>query len=1118
MALRKTESSIPGGFTLENAQKLGQAVLGQNCVLVSYLQSPLRFSIKKGEDSVKHFDNTYVVFIDESQAGVRSPVTYNWNIGFHGQDQADNPVVIEKTKKTEIGELHLNMLDLNIYDDLDGVMVSKLFVRVDIDGLETPLCLEQSINDLDADIEGLVTEGGENGEALAAAGDPEITRWLANDFKSYLIELDKKKYQADDNNVVDISIFLVASVLYGALQDKRRLLSRMGDSLFGTDEEKWIDYIEAGAGEDIDSLIDTRIGITNVKPHILNFFVFGPGDDVVNSKNEDVDDYEERILEGNYFQTVTTYNEKIDLFNKLRFPKSCLELTWEFLKKLKNRNDTWSAVSLDKNSHIHNRDCITTIVSEFETAPQTNLEEPTDYAKKAYNIMYSRWMQAILQTCHAQFETIMIKILDIRSGKPIKNGSVRRLTITRTGINPDTGETVTDLIDTDFESINNAISDADDKHNWKKLNIGSIKLRSQWALWYLGYDPNGPTAEYKETGRRRYKEYWDARVLDGSVEAIDEGKQPPEYMLLEIIEEYNNHRATDENGILNVRVPTNYLEVGQVQIDVGFMEFPVVCEALADDDRDEPISRIENTEGATNFKISFIGNDASNIQNLNWDDNVRAQGHFGWTVSDVDGDKTGVLRFAQRLNIKTDYDSFDGFDSDILSRFFDQDLNPIHFVLFGMQWCQPVWDEFDDSLTITDSTYVQRNENANIHMHLVTLCRDLGGSDIYGGKGYGKRDHQPANSGYQPKWRGDNGHSGLDLYGKIGDPVFAIHGGKTNSHELDFVGKIVDLDWDGDGLTFTQYMHLRENDVVESNTYVLSGTIIGKIGRTGSAFEPEPSEWPTHVHLWVTPQNVPGETVELRNTPDALNQICIPNNDTSLVFPCKCHVPKPERDPANCNFSNVDFVHNQWVTRGCWAVADLKCPKMYEKGRNDVFRLQAQLRYLNEKPTVAGDPFKENNNPYYLHPGPVDGDDGGLVQGGQVNLVIGNSIKPHRLDAADDSWKDNSDPKYRRVIEGDKIGWVLYSDLEGTYDSASDSYILNKNIPSFLHGGLKRKEFSQTRKAIFHFRDKARKPDGTNYLKSGGENNWENYQIGADENDVWARLDGLAPITQPVIP
>lgn len=1130
MAVRKTESRIPGGF--DNAWKLGEADLKQNCALISYLQSPLQFSIENGTDSVKHFVNTYVVFVDESRTGVRNPVKYSWSVKFKGQNNADEPMELEKILETEVGILHLNMEDLDIYEDLEEASLSDLFVTVNIDGLEAPLVLKQRIDNLNADIENLIAGGGEDGEMMAVAGDPEITRWLANDFRTFLIELDKNKCKPDDSDI----IYLVAAVLYGALQGKKRLLSRNSHFLFGTGENKWLDYINAGAGNDIDNLINTKMGITNIKPHILNFFITGPGDDIVNNEKEDIDDYEERILKGKHFQTDTTYNDKIDLFNKLRFPKSCLELTWEFLKKLKYINDTWATTSIDKSSHIHNRDCITTIVSEFETAPQSNLKEPTDYSENAYNIMYSKWIQTLLQTSHVQFKTIKVKVLDIRSGKPIKNAQVRRLIITRNGINPDTDESVNNSIDTNFENINEIASTAD-KHNWKKLAQGSIGLRSQWALLYLGY---GPSTNYGDTLRARYKAYWDARVLDGSVDAIAPGKQLPQYMLAEIIEEYNSHRATDENGVLNIRIPTNFLEGGQVHVDIGFMDFPVVCEAIDDDDRDDPISRSTNAEEATNYKIKFLGNDASNSQNLNWDDNVKGKGHFGWQVSDEEEDKRGMLQFAQRLYIKTDYDSFNGFDSDLLSSFFDQDSNPIHFVLFCMQWCQPVWDDIEDAKSrqigsISLKSYIQNENYAGLHLHLVTLRRDLDGSEQYGGKGYGKYEFK----GAPTKWRDSGAHQGYDIHALAGQKVFALHGGEI--YFVDFrpkydendkippgksVGDIkvgwedhisVSVKWTrGENDEHKKYslFHLQSR-LVTKNEYVCAGQVVAAAGRTGNLGAI--SEWPTHVHINVGKSGHkynPLLTQTLQNY-HSENKICLPNNsEFPLVLPCWCEVTEETKNPRTCSFSNTYFI------KECWAAAELKCPHISEKERDNVFRLQAQLRYLNEKPTEAGHPFKKDNNNNYLHPGPIDGDDGGLVQGGRVNLVAGDSIKPHRLSDNDNSWKDNTAPKYRRVIKNDKVGWVLYSDLEGTYNSQSDSYILNKSITNFLHGGLKKKAFSKTRNAIFHFRDYAKKPDGSNFLKDGGENNWENYQIAAIEDDVWNRLNGLkglAPITLPEI-
>ena len=183
---------------------------------------------------------------------------------------------------------------------------------------------------------------------------------------------------------------------------------------------------------------------------------------------------------------------------------------------------------------------------------------------------------------------------------------------------------------------------------------------------------------------------------------------------------------------------------------------------------------------------------------------------------------------------------------------------------------------------------------------------------------------------------------------------------------------------------------------------------------------------------------------------------------------------------------------------------------MHAKNRYNVMRLQSQLRYLNEKPTAAGLHFRRGNNPEYLHPGNIDGDDEGIAAGGEVNLSAGDTIK---ADIGEESFKDGD---YHRVKKGAIIGWTLRSEL-GTWNSSTKEYTLEHDLTRLLHGGRKKKEFSKTRLAIYNFREKAIKADGSNFLKTGNENNWENYHVAANENDLLDKLNepGMALITLP---
>ena len=278
-------------------------------------------------------------------------------------------------------------------------------------------------------------------------------------------------------------------------------------------------------------------------------------------------------------------------------------------------------------------------------------------------------------------------------------------------------------------------------------------------------------------------------------------------------------------------------------------------------------------------------------------------------------------------------------------------------------------------------TYIQKKEITNLHMHIVTTYFDGKGSITpYGGKGYGKCEYPKNNP---TKWRGDEGHRGIDIHAKVGDSIYAVHGGIISNQLFSpSAAKPYDTMWHRGryvNLNFSShlisYLHLSKFIESLDKKRVMAGRIIGKAGRTGN-FNPDgeylsstyQTKWPGHVHLNI---QCKGETVGFRNAPDELNKICVPYNEIPLLFPCCCEITLDSESPQNqnCSFNIAKF------TKECWAVAELKCPYMNDDytSEDDVFRVQAQLRYLNEKPSSEEGNFKKNNNPDYLHPGNPNG-------------------------------------------------------------------------------------------------------------------------------------------------
>jgi hypothetical protein len=151
---------------------------------------------------------------------------------------------------------------------------------------------------------------------------------------------------------------------------------------------------------------------------------------------------------------------------------------------------------------------------------------------------------------------------------------------------------------------------------------------------------------------------------------------------------------------------------------------------------------------------------------------------------------------------------------------------------------------------------------------------------------------------------------------------------------------------------------------------VLAGTVVAKGGRTGNIGAV--SFNPSHVHLTVG--NAGGRYYpQLRKSLDEYfpeNAMVLPSNYSPLLFPCRGETPRVDWDAKNCKLDNARF------TQFCWAGAELKCPhikKSMSKSDESVFQLQAQLRYLNEKPSgletkVVNAKYKIKSEESELHP------------------------------------------------------------------------------------------------------------------------------------------------------
>lgn len=1110
MPVRKTESRLPDGMIAED---LGQAVPVGNFVLISYLESPLKYHAER-----KLIKNRYVLFdLDEAS----EPANYSWRIRFEFSDGSAAAELPNLPGIDGGAVFHLDLEESEFGDLVEGRSPARLIVSVDtMTGQQ--LELSQEISALDSDIEDIIANSDNDKGAIA--GDPTTTRILANDYKSHFLTL-------KDNPAIDlqeISLNLIAALVYQATESDASVVS--------PDEKDWLDYINGDDRVEPNDLVGTKISLMNIRPHVFHFMREDPNADFIiledHNAEKDVDRYESDLLSA--FDQWTEVG-KIDVINTLRFPKSCIFSVWRFLKLLKDHHAEFLANILDKDNHSTNRECVSTIVTEFETVPQDQLDDVSSTAVQAYDIMYSRWMKAILQTTAVQSERVKIKVLDVRSGRPVANTKVRRLTVY--------GKKGADVrkFGTKWQLILQQLDLLYDRDQIPEPPPGAseddVLRAAKVALLRLGYAPP-PTqrtlaeelpggwcnGNWDGPSSQAYNEYWQDRLLNNSMDS-SAADRPSEEILREITKDYNVYSYTDDNGVIELRIPNTFLDERSVFVDIQFWEIPAFIEETGGTGS---LSRDSDSEStATGFKVVWTGGTGAN-QKTHWDDYVEVDlqfddtALFGWRIShEGQGDE---LRAVNRIIIKENEDMFDSLDNALLSKFYDPINYPIHFVLFGLVWCQPAWDDFQDPVIPTGTShhshvYISENiycnddaynlltidgytDNAihttiNKNFHIVSNV-NMNTREPLRQKGYGVVDIRP----FPDNARSNvDGHLGYDIYNIDNAPVFAPHGGKAESRiELDAAGlpdgfgHYTRVLW---GNNMIDLAHLRAANPRPAKfpagntgdpTEIIAGEVIGFAGWSGNLGDNQPQH--THVRY----RAGPGWAGTVLNDPPAAddpNRFSIPHNELALVIPCKCNYAAAAGVPRDCEFRNTVRVLNgrRSISR-CFAPIELCCPFMNVDftSAKAPQKIQSQLKHM----------FVRNLDPLYMDPGPIDG----IIIPANVNNVPTADLNNGTVVALRGGSEHGGRLIEIRHTQDDgqtRDGWIENSLLDAANRLSIPSFLGVNSLSNIIGDSV-----GTSRMAIYLFRRANGLLDFVDYAS--------NFSI---DNQAWLTLDAIVPIRTP---
>lgn len=300
--MRKTESRLPAGV---EATDLGEAVVAPDgrCTLVSFITAPLAAGRA----------NTYVVFVtDAALAGTAE--SFEWSFA----EGSDAPVVVT----TPGGEASFTP---------SRACYLSITVRL-LDGgaaEQAMLGLIQQVSAPNAALEQLIVNSAN--KPGPGCGNPDVLRELVNDHNPYYLNVTLSTPEAGDG----FKKFLYSQVYDGALKrnssTRAALLAQVADSL-NTGSPDFISATAPGLG-----VAGVRLSLAAMllPPNGIPYTELETATAANASGDEEL---RAKLAE-------LSEEDRIDLFNRARFPKSNILLCGKLLEVL--RNKLFSGVGFD---------------------------------------------------------------------------------------------------------------------------------------------------------------------------------------------------------------------------------------------------------------------------------------------------------------------------------------------------------------------------------------------------------------------------------------------------------------------------------------------------------------------------------------------------------------------------------------------------------------------------------------------------------------------------------------------------------------------------------------------------------------------------------------------------
>jgi hypothetical protein len=296
MSVRKTETRIPAGFA---ATDLGDAILATDgrCALVSFLSSPL----------TPNQENTYVLFVTDSSLA-SSIDSYNWLFAEDGAFPQNTQTTVGEAAYTPgtVGNL--------------TVMVSAL----DSSGTElASLTLIQDVGPLNPALEDLIATADDN--AGPGANNPDVLREVVNAYCSYYQNVSLKVPESGDAFKRYVCSFLFDGTLKRTPDERVALLDQLSDALDNNPDAFPIIALE---GIGVCAIRLALLAMTFPQSSPLLPWTELPQD---SNQNAIADDQLRQKL------AACSDNDKIDVFNIARFPKTNITQCGSIIEALRDK-------------------------------------------------------------------------------------------------------------------------------------------------------------------------------------------------------------------------------------------------------------------------------------------------------------------------------------------------------------------------------------------------------------------------------------------------------------------------------------------------------------------------------------------------------------------------------------------------------------------------------------------------------------------------------------------------------------------------------------------------------------------------------------------------------------